>query len=48
MDDNNGNWKKAMGEEKMFWSQYIVDKDKLDLVRTQSILMLSRWLYLLM
>ena len=35
MDDNKGNWKKAMGEEKMSWSQYIVDKDKLDLVRTQ-------------
>ena len=35
MDDSKANWEKAMSGEKMVWPQYIVDKDKLDLIKTQ-------------
>lgn len=35
IDDSKDNWKKALNQEKMSWTQYIVDKDKIDLVKQQ-------------
>ncbi len=35
IDDNKDNWTKALSHEKMPWTQYIVDKDKIDLVKQQ-------------
>jgi thiol-disulfide isomerase/thioredoxin len=35
IDDNKDNWTKALNQEKMSWAQYIVDKDKIDLVKQQ-------------
>jgi thiol-disulfide isomerase/thioredoxin len=35
IDDNKDNWMKALSQEKMSWGQYIVDKDKIDLVKQQ-------------
>src|SRR6185312_15973794 len=35
IDDNKDNWVKALSQEKMPWTQYIVDKDKIDLVKQQ-------------
>ena len=35
IDDNKENWTKALSQEKMSWTQYIVDKDRIDLVKQQ-------------
>lgn len=35
IDDNKDNWIKALNQEKMQWTQYIVDKDKIELVEAQ-------------
>lgn len=35
MDDNAEKWNTALLQEKMNWPQYIIDKDKLDLVKAQ-------------
>jgi thiol-disulfide isomerase/thioredoxin len=35
IDDDKYDWKKALNQEKMSWTQYIVDKDKIDLVEAQ-------------
>jgi thiol-disulfide isomerase/thioredoxin len=35
IDENMDNWKQALSQEKMNWSQYLVDKDKTDMVRQQ-------------
>jgi len=35
IDENMDNWKQALSHEKMNWSQYIVDKDKIDMVKQQ-------------
>ncbi len=35
IDENKDNWEKALRQEKMGWTQYLVDKDKIDLVRQQ-------------
>lgn len=35
IDDNKDNWMKALNQEKMSWAQYIVDKEKIDLVKQQ-------------
>ncbi|MEJ7679351.1 MAG: TlpA disulfide reductase family protein [Segetibacter sp.] len=35
IDENMDNWKQALSQEKMNWSQYLVDKDKIDMVKQQ-------------
>jgi thiol-disulfide isomerase/thioredoxin len=35
IDDNKSNWEKALNQEKMEWPQYLVDKDRIDLVMQQ-------------
>ena len=35
IDENKGNWEKALSQEKMNWTQYLVDKDKIDIVKQQ-------------
>lgn len=35
IDENKGNWEKALKQEKMNWVQYLVDKEKIDLVQQQ-------------
>jgi thiol-disulfide isomerase/thioredoxin len=35
IDDNKDNWTKALSQEKMHWTQYIVDKEKIDLVKQE-------------
>ena len=35
MDENKDNWEKALRQEKMTWRQYLVDKEKIDLVKQQ-------------
>jgi thiol-disulfide isomerase/thioredoxin len=35
MDDNGDNWKKALSQERMNWPQYIVDRDKLEIIKQQ-------------
>lgn len=35
IDDDKDNWTKALSQEKMPWAQYIIDKDKIDLVKQQ-------------
>lgn len=35
IDENKDNWRKALSQEKMSWSQYLVEKDKIDVVQQQ-------------
>ncbi len=35
IDENKGNWEKALSQEKMNWTQYLVEKEKIDLVKQQ-------------
>lgn len=35
IDEEKDNWEKALRQEKMIWTQYLVEKDKIDLVRQQ-------------
>ncbi len=35
IDENKNMWEKALQKEKMVWPQYIVDKDKIDIVKQQ-------------
>ncbi|MEJ7821732.1 MAG: TlpA disulfide reductase family protein [Chitinophagaceae bacterium] len=35
IDEDKVSWEKALRQEKMIWSQYLVDKEKIDLVKQQ-------------
>ena len=35
IDENRGYWEKALSQEQMNWTQYIVEKEKIDLVKQQ-------------
>ncbi|WP_415160601.1 thioredoxin-like domain-containing protein [Parafilimonas sp.] len=35
IDDDKNKWTKALSEEKMNWTQYIVDDDKIDMIKQQ-------------
>lgn len=35
IDENKDNWEKALRQEKMMWTQYLVNKEKIDLVKQQ-------------